>query len=177
MRQNLGLGLSWCEGKCLLFSASGYFLGLRETRLSGDLSSKWPLAPSGSIWLLGWPRRIVPTYRSVTSDCWDPATSEVTLMSGGGLGLFISPSLWPASGPPYASPCRPQPWYVGPPHSVVLNPVDTAWRSFWGVTQAGSPAPLTPAFWLVLYGASSQQAGGRGAAGGSRAERLLRVAV
>ena len=62
MRQNLGLGLSWCEGKCLLFSASGYFLGLRETRLSGDLSSKWPLAPSGSIWLLGWPRRIVPTY-------------------------------------------------------------------------------------------------------------------
>ena len=62
MRQNLGLGLSWCEGRCLLFSASGYFLGLRETRLSGDLSSKWPLAPSGSVWLLGWPRRIVPTY-------------------------------------------------------------------------------------------------------------------
>lgn len=61
--------------------------------------------------------------------------------------------------------------------SVVLNPADTAWRSFRGVTQAGSPAPHTPAFWLVPYGDSSQQAGGGGAAGGSRAERLRRAAV
>lgn len=62
MRQNLGLGLSGCEGRCPLFSASRCFLGLQETCISGDLPSKWPLAPSGSIWLLGWPRRIVPTY-------------------------------------------------------------------------------------------------------------------
>lgn len=62
MRQNLGLGLSYSEGRCPLFSAYGCFLGLPETRLSGDVSSKWPMAPSGSVWLLGWPRRIVPTY-------------------------------------------------------------------------------------------------------------------
>ena len=71
-------------------------------------------------------------------------------------------------------PVSPSPGMWVPP-SVVLNPADTAWGSFRGVTQAGALAPCTPAFWLVLYGACFQQAGGGRATGGSSAGRVRGV--